>query len=219
MENPVRSSFVQRAVVVAFYALAMAYLEAAVVVYFQRALKINPLDLFPVRDGSSLGGLGRIEVGREVATLAMLATVGWLAGRKGWERLAWTAVAFGVWDLFYYAWLWVFIGWPTTLGTTDLLFLLPVPWVGPVWAPMLVSLALITFGLLVARRIERDKTLQVELRHFVLLVVGGLVVIFSFTIDSSRILDGALPSAFAWPIFLVGVALALCGAVPLCRSK
>ena len=91
----------------------MAFLESAVVVYLQRALGIDPRALFPLRDPAVTGDLAFIEVGREAATLAMLAAVGWLAGRSGLERLAWTAVAFGTWDILYYAWLWVFIGWPS----------------------------------------------------------------------------------------------------------
>ena len=215
MANSERSRFLHRAIVVAFYALAMAYLEAAVVVYLQRALTITPLSLFPLRNQNSLGGLGTIEIGRELATLVMLATVGWLAGRKGIERLAWVAVAFGIWDLGYYAWLWVFIGWPTGLGTYDLLFLFPVPWVAPVWAPMVVSLTLVFFGLLVARRSE---TIHVRLKQMGLLIGGGLVVIVSFTVDAKAILNGGIPTDFAWPIFIVGMAIALWGGLGLSRS-
>ena len=212
------SRFLRRALVVAFFAIAMAYLEAAVVVYLQRALSINPLTLFPLRDASSLGGFGTIEIGREIATLIMLAMVGWLAGHNAMERMAWVAIAFGIWDLGYYAWLWIFIGWPTKLGTFDLLFLLPVPWVAPVWAPMVISFALILFGLLVVRLIRRGETLRIKPWQVVATVVGGLVVIFSFTIDARRILAGGTPSTFAWPIFVAGLALAVIGVASFCWS-
>jgi hypothetical protein len=213
------SSFLRRALLVGFFAVAMAYLEAAVVVYLQRALSINPLTLFPLRDPSSLGGFATIEVGREVATLIMLATVGWLAGRDAMERMAWVAVAFGIWDLGYYAWLWIFIGWPTKLGTFDLLFLIPIPWVAPVWAPMVISLALLGFGLIVARRLRRGEMLRVKLWHVVAAVGGGLVVIFSFTFDAQRILAGGTPSTFAWPVFVAGLALAIIGVASICWSE
>lgn len=200
--------FVTRFLTVAAYASSMAYLESAVVVYLQRALSMTPLHLFPLRDQATLGGLGSIELGREVATLIMLATVGCLAGRTSLERLAWTSVAFGIWDIGYYFWLWAFIGWPTSLGTTDLLFLLPVPWVAPVWAPMLVSVALIVFGFIVARRMRMGTPIALHTRDWLLLIVGGVVVIVSFTLDAGNIRDGGMPSAFAWPVFLVGLALA-----------
>ncbi len=147
---PRGTGFAATAVVVIAYAVAMAFLESAVVVYLQRALGIQVGALFPLQDPAGVGDLAAIEVGREAATLVMLATVGWLAGRSGLERLAWTAVAFGTWDILYYAWLWVFVGWPPSLGTWDLLFLIPVPWAGPVWAPVAVSVALVGFGLAAA---------------------------------------------------------------------
>ena len=142
----------------------------------------------------------------------MLGTVGWLAGRSGLERLAWTVVAFGTWDIFYYFWLWAFIGWPSSLGTRDLLFLFPVPWTGPVWAPVAVSLGLVGFGVAAARRIRGGWPVRAGRAQVVAGVAGGLVVILSFAPDASRILAGGAPDAFAWPIFAVGLAIAAWGA-------
>jgi hypothetical protein len=146
--------FAQVAIVVGLYAVAMAYVEAAVVVDLNGALGQQLGALFPLRPELRSGPLILIEVGREAATLVMLATVGILAGRSAIERLAWSAVAFGTWDIGYYAWLHVFSGWPPDLGTWDVLFLVPVPWTGPVWAPVAVSAALVGFGLAVARRLR-----------------------------------------------------------------
>lgn len=212
------ADFKQRAIVVAIFAFAMAYFESAAIVYLQRALEMTPQTIFPLRDQNSLGGLGSVEIGREAATLVMLAMVGWIAGRKSLERLAWTAVAFGVWDIGYYFWLWVFIGWPTSLNTFDLLFLLPVPWVGPVWAPIVVSLALIIFGLIVAKRMRSNEFVIAKPRDLALLIGGGLVVVLSFTIDATDTLHGAIPSTFAWPIYLAGISMALGGVLPLCKT-
>ncbi len=217
MDSDEGTGFVRRALVVGIYAVAMAYLEATVVVYLQRALAIDPSALFPLQDPGSLGGLGTIEVGREVATILMLATVGWLAGRDGLERLAWTAVAFGTWDIGYYACLWVFIGWPATLGTPDLLFLVPVPWVAPVWAPMTVSLALVGVGLRVARRLRRGATVRVGLGQVAAGLGGGLLVVASFTLDAGSILAGGTPSPFPWPLFVAGMALAVAGVAAALR--
>ena len=80
-----------------------------------------------------------IEIGREAATLIMLLGVAMLAGADRWERFLAFCLSFGVWDIFYYAWLWIFVRWPASLFTWDLLFLIPVPWIGPVLAPVLVS--------------------------------------------------------------------------------
>jgi hypothetical protein len=207
-----------RSVAIIAYAVAMAYLEAAVVVYLQHALAIEPAAVFPVRDPGALGGLGTIELGREAATLVMLGSVGWLAGRGGLERLAWSAVAFGAWDIGYYGWLWVFSGWPPSPSTWDLLFLIPVPWVGPVWAPIAVSAALVGFGLAAARQLRAGPLLDVGRAGAVTVLAGGLLVVVSFTADAGRIAAGGMPTTFPWPVFVAGMALAAWGALTTLRA-
>jgi hypothetical protein len=210
-------SFRSRAASVVGFAVAMAYLESAVVVYLQRAQSIDPNMLFPLQQPQMLGNLAAIEVGREAATIVMLAAVGVLAGRGAIDRLAWCAVAFGVWDIFYYLWLWVFIGWPHSPLTWDVLFLIPVPWVGPVWAPVAVSVALVGFGLAAARQVERGRVPHIGLMQVGLGITGGLLVILSFTLDARSLMHGGTPSWFAWPVFAAGMAAAGAGAVAAIR--
>ena len=200
------------AIAVIGYGIAMAFLESAVVVYLQRALQVDPQALFPVREPALTGNLAAIEVGREAATLVMLAAVGWLAGRSALERLAWTAVAFGTWDILYYTWLWVFIGWPPSLGTWDLLFLLPVPWAGPVWSPVAVSGALVGFGLAAAARLRAGARVRAGRAQVAAGVAGGLVVVAAFCWNAPLVLDGGIPAEFPWPVFATGMALAAWGA-------
>src|SRR5450759_1689697 len=206
-----------RALAVVVYAAAMACVESAAVVYLQRAQSINPDRLFPLQSPQVLGNLATIEVGREVATLVMLATVGILAGKRWLDRLAWCAVAFGVWDLLYYGWLWVFIGWPHSPATWDVLFLIPVPWIGPVWAPAAVSVALIGFGLAAARQVGRGRALRQIRLEVALAMAGGLLVVISFTADATRIMAGGLPGWYPWPVFVAGMALATLGAARTLR--
>jgi hypothetical protein len=196
------------ALAVVAYAAAMAYLESAVVVYLQRALSITPAQLFPLQNPGAVGDLAAIEVGREFATMVMLVMVGVIAGRRWTDRLAWTAVAFGVWDILYYAWLWVFIGWPTSPGTWDILFLIPLPWAGPVWAPITVSLALVGFGLAAAHAVGCGRGPVVRPAAAAAALLGGGLVVLSFTLQGPALLDGALPGAFAWPVFVAGMAVA-----------
>ena len=196
------------AIAVFVFAIAMAYMESAVVVYLQRALGITPDSLFPLKNGDLVGNLAAIEVGREVATMVMLVAVGWLVGRRWVDRLAWTSVAFGVWDIGYYFWLWVFVGWPRSPATWDVLFLIPVPWAGPVWAPIVVSGALIGFGLGAARRTAAGRAPQVGAVRAVAGIVGGLVVVVSFAANAPALLAGGAPGWFPWPVFVAGMAVA-----------
>lgn len=199
------------------YAIAMAYLEAAVVVYLQTAIGSQIGVLFPLKPELATGNLLAIEVGREVVTLVMIGSVGALAGRTGLERLAWSAAVFGVWDVGYYGWLHVFSGWPPAPDTPDLLFLLPVPWVGPVWSPVVVSGALVGFGLAAARRLRGGHRLALARRHVAAGCAGGLLVVLSFTLDTPRIVAGGLPGPFAWPLFAAGMLLAVGAAADVLR--
>ncbi len=137
-----------RWIVVALFAIAMAWFEAAVVMYLRFFIdRIDPYQADPL---PLVAELGEIELVREVATLFMLGCVAWLAGREKFSRLGYFLVAFGLWDIFYYVFLRVMTGWPKTLLDWDILFLLPLPWWGPVLAPVLISLIMIVFGSLLS---------------------------------------------------------------------
>lgn len=205
--------FRSAAIAVFVFAFAMAYMESAVVVYLQKALGITPETLFPLQKSETLGSLAAIEVGREFATLVMLVAVGCFLGRRWVDRLAWTSVAFGVWDIGYYLWLWVFIGWPQSPVTWDVLFLIPVPWAGPVWAPIAVSVALIAFGLAAAHGTGAGRTPQVGPVRGAAAVAGGLLVVASFAANGPALISGGLPGWFPWPAFVVGMAVASWAAV------
>src|SRR5436190_22730947 len=126
-----------RWLLVLVFATAMAWMESATVYYlrlmFDRLEPYQP-DAMPMR-----GVVGPVELVRELATLVMLFTVGLLAGRTRRSRIGYMAIAFGAWDILYYVFLKVIYGWPKSLFDWDVLFLLPLPWWGPVLAPMLIA--------------------------------------------------------------------------------
>ncbi len=194
------------------YAVAMAYLEAAVVVYLRAALGVPTGRVFPIDLSPEAMPFGWIEVGREAATLVMIGAVGWIVGRSPLERLAWAGVVFGIWDIGYYVFLWVFSGWPTSVDTWDILFLLPAPWAGPVWAPIAVSVALIGFGLVCAARLRAGESVRFGRSHLGVLLLGGAIIIASFLLNAGLVLDGGIPREFAWPIFAVGMAIGMIAA-------
>ncbi len=126
-----------RLVGAALFGIAFGFVEAAVVVYLRSAAGLLPGQsnlafVFPRH-------LFKIEVFREAATMVMLGVIAWFAGQKLREKVILFLWTFAIWDLFYYIWLRVTIGWPGSLLTPDLLFLIPVPWLAQVWFPILVS--------------------------------------------------------------------------------
>ena len=190
---------------VTLYAIAMAAVESAVVVYL-RALHTGDAPL-SVLQYDLPNRILAIEVGREVATIVMLVAVAALAAATTWERFLYLALAFGVWDIFYYVWLWVFIGWPPSLLTWDILFLIPVPWVGPVIAPVIVSLCLVGGALWLLRR----PALRLSRRAWVLASAGCLLVLLAFMIDYHYVLARTEPPRFRWELFWPGIVIAVAG--------
>ena len=127
------------------------------------------------------------------------------------------AVAFGVWDIFYYVFLKMICGWPHSLLDWDILFLLPLPWWGPVLAPVLISLLLILWGTL-ASQFERIRSPALSnWRVWILNFTGVALALYVFMADSIAVANrgvetirAVLPEIFNWPLF--GVALVLMAA-------
>ena len=207
--NPAGGTFRSTAVVVVAFGIAMGFLEATVVVYLRAAVGLDPSGLVPVHDTAAFDAFEGVELGRELATLIMIAAVGWLAGRGALERLAWAAVIFGAWDIVYYAVLRIVSGWPPSPAAWDILFLVPFPWVGPVWAPLVVSAALVMFGLAAARRLRAGRTIVVGPQRALTALAGGGLVVLSFLVDSTRVLAGDDSAWTGWPLFGAGMALAI----------
>ena len=194
--------------IVAAYAVAMAYVESAVVVYLREIYGIEDLvrDLPTVTDR-----LTAIEIGREAATIVMLLGVGWMVGRRLQDRLGHFVFAFGVWDIAYYGWLVLFEGWPTSPLDWDVLFLIPVPWWGPVLAPVLIAAMMCVGGAAAVLGADRGVRWRLTWTNAAVAAVGIAVVIYTFTADALGALPDGLdavanvrPSDFQWPLFALG---------------
>ncbi|MBW8865407.1 MAG: hypothetical protein JF609_10915 [Verrucomicrobia bacterium] len=201
--------------VVVIYAMAMAWVESAVVFYLRTMIdRIEPYQPNPL---PMIGGFAPVELTRELATLVMLFTVGMLAGRTWRARIGYAVIAFGVWDIFYYVFLKMMCGWPHTLLDWDILFLLPMPWWGPVLAPVMISVLMIVWGTF-ASQIERNPTPMLSnWRAWILNFAGVTLALYVFMADTiaaaQRGLDAirmVLPEKFNWSLF--GIALLLMSA-------
>lgn len=149
-------------VTVIVFAAAMGWLEAVVVVYIRALLGIRPAEGYPAAAEvlsriRSIPWLMRVEQSREVATMIMLAGVGWLAGRDVRSRFGAFIAAFGVWDIAYYLALYALLRWPPSVATMDLLFLIPPHplWYQPVWLPSAIAAGMILGGAWLMRERRR----------------------------------------------------------------
>jgi hypothetical protein len=197
---------------VVLFAAAMAWLESAIVFYGR--LLVDRLEPYQPNPLPFMAELGPTELVREAATLVMLWAVGWFAGETRRARWAFACLAFGVWDVLYYVFLRIICGWPRTLLDWDVLFLIPLPWWGPVIAPMLIAALMIAWGTLVALNDTAARPLRSRWPVWAMAAAGAVLAPAVFMADTMRVADGGvealcnvLPAKFNWPVF--GVALAL----------
>jgi hypothetical protein len=150
--------------------------------------------------------------------MVMLGTIGYLAGRGVAGRLGAFAIAMGVWDIFYYVFLWLFAGWPQSPLAPDILFLIPLPWWGPVLSPVLLALLMIGGGTAAMLREVRGGIAPPTLPAWLLLIGGSLLCLMAFMAHGLMALPRGLEAAFAtrggafpWPIYALGLLLAAAG--------
>jgi hypothetical protein len=210
------------------FAVAMAFMETAVVVYLRKLYYPGGFS-FPLKIIDP--DIALTEFLREIATLIMLAGIGTVAGRRNLERFAFFLFAFAVWDIFYYVFLKLLLGWPVSFFTWDVLFLVPFTWVGPVLAPLLNSFTMILLaGSIIYFTEIKGKCVMGPL-VWLLLIAGSVVVIAGYTEDylsfmlrrftlaeltgapgSKALLAYActfIPDGFKWWIFFTGEAMHL----------
>jgi len=165
---------------VTLFAVAMGMLESSVVIYL-RELYYPAGFKFPLHATSYTVAV--TELFRELSTLIMLLGIGMLAGKNKHERFAWFIYSFAIWDIFYYVFLYLLINWPVTLFDWDVLFLLPTMWVGPVWAPVFLSLLMILLALCILYFSKYGNEGNLKLHEWMLLITGALIVIIAFCKD------------------------------------
>jgi hypothetical protein len=210
--------------VVVLFAVAMAWIESASV-YYLRVLvdRIVPYQPNPL---PVAGALGAVELVREAATLVMLVTVGILAGGTWQQRLGYTSIAFGVWDIFYYGFLRVMTGWPTSLLDWDILFLLPLPWWGPVLAPVSIAVLLFVWGTFATQASERAPASAFTPLLWAMNGLGMALALYVFMADAIRTLPQGLeatthvlPTSFNWPLFGLALVLMIAPGVEIARPS
>lgn len=201
----------RRLLPVFLFAAAMAYLEAAVVVYLRRLVGV----VEPIRDpGLYDPFIAVVEIGREAATLVMLLALGLACGRSLQSRLGFAAFAFGVWDILYYVWLKVLLGWPASWLTPDILFLIPLPWWGPVLSPVLIACLAAAGGGAAVALDDRGRRVRPGPIHLGLFAAGVLAALFAFMEAAIGALPATAeglarlrPAGFNWPVYLAGLLM------------
>jgi len=226
-------------VVVVFFSIAMGFLESSVVVYLRELYYPDGFD-FPLKATSITVAI--TEFIREAATIIMLLSIALISGRNAVEKFSFFLFSFAVWDIFYYIFLKLLSGWPASLLTWDVLFLIPFTWVGPVIAPVINSVTMIVLALMIMYFTENKGKTIISLFQWLLLISGSLIVITAYTEEYVRymlqyftfselfnysenneimkVAGSFVPKQFKWYIFWIGSGFHFAAIILLyCRNK
>jgi hypothetical protein len=222
----------------AVFGIAMGLLEAIVVVYL-RELYFPGGFRFPLRFIPAQ--MLRMEILRELATLAMLLSVAMAAAEGFRLRFAVFLFTFGIWDLCYYGFLKVLLDWPPSFLTWDVLFLIPLTWLGPVLAPVICAATMIGLAVLWILLHRRPGSVAIGRAAWLLLGAGAALIFVTFIKDAAGIIiEGGfltdlagltgnrdfqaamaafVPTRYDWPLFSIGEALVLLAGVAVYRRN
>jgi hypothetical protein len=146
-----------------------------------------------------------------MATVVMILSVALLLSRRGVHVFGAFIYVFGLWDISYYAWLKIMLGWPTQWLEWDILFLIPWPWLGPWITPALVSALFVAAGVrLLSSPAAFTRTALAAL------AAGTALVLTAFLLPGLPLLDqskagGFVPGDFPWSFFVAGYLLMALG--------
>jgi hypothetical protein len=219
--------------VVTIFAIAMGFFESAIVIYLRELLNVIfdqkqlKADVFLMKPH-----VITTEILREAATVIMLITVGYIAGKTALSRFAYFIHAFAIWDIFYYVFLKAILNWPETVFGWDLLFLIPMPWVGPVLAPCIVAATMSLLAIIILKYQKNGKHFSFNYQEYIPMLIGIIIILITFMLDyytyftsqsssnifamntNSEVLRLVMdyrPRAYRWDIFALGEGLFLFG--------
>jgi hypothetical protein len=191
------------------FGVAFAYIEADIVVYLRYLYYPDIISLFPLR--SMDAEIFNFEVYREIATIVILSIVAYISSKKLLEIPFLFFFIFGIWDIFYYIFLYLMIQWPPSLLSFDILFLIPILWMAPVLCPVLISLTLIGGSLFVLKKGYR----WMNRINFIFASAGIILILWSaLAIPVSLLLSNDpdifytfIPEHFPWYFYIPGLIL------------
>ncbi len=201
----------------------MGLLETIVVVYLRKIYYPEgfkfPLVIIP-------SAILQVEIMREFCTLVMLISIAFITGKNKLQGFSYFLLSFAVWDIVYYIGLKLILNWPDSFLTWDILFLIPIPWIGPVVAPFISSLSMIILSLSLLFFRERFDNFKIKLIEWLLIYLGAVLIFISFIWDYTSILISRnlfskifsfnqveiqnitlnyMPSNYNWTLFILGL--------------
>jgi hypothetical protein len=229
MQNKFKPDIKKKIIWLSIFAIAMAFLEAAMVIYLRKLYYPQgfAFPLNPFIEPSILA----IEWLREICTIVMLMSMALIAGKSFYQKFAYFLYSFAIWDIFYYVFLKLILNWPVSFLTWDLLFLIPLPWASPILAPVICSLTMIIMAIVIIYLQNKNCHFKIDLPEWLLIFSGAFIIFTSFIWDYSKliiqkgffsnfwtlatnqdfqqIISQYVPADYNWSLFIIGQILIL----------
>ena len=136
----------------------------------------------------------------------MLSSIAWIMAKWRWERFGWFLFVFGIWDIFYYFWLKVLVNWPSSILDWDILFLVPLPWISPVIAPVMIALSMSVIGYWMIHITTSSNQYRPGAIGWSLGLFGTALILFSFMSDTGAILHHEIPKPYPYWLLALGIS-------------
>ena len=221
-------SFFLKITYLSLFSIALGYLEAAVVTYLR--MQFYPHGFYFPLNNAVPDNVLLIEILRELSTIAILLLVAILSGKKFIERFGNFLFILGTWDIFYYIFLKITLGWPSSFFNKDILFLIPFPWISPVLAPIIVSVTLIILSTFIYNKCNKDPSFSnLGKLEWIFFSLSSFFIFCSFVSESlfnqfkylglKIVIPSYSSDMLLWIIFVVGELLLILVITLLSRIK
>lgn len=184
--------------------ISFAFIESSVVIYL-RNLYYPEGNLFPLKEIPK--NILIVEILREFSTLILIYSSAILSGKTRITKIASFFYIFGIWDIFYYIFLYLFLKWPKAIFEWDILFLIPFPWASPVYAPVLCSISFIIFSIFLFYFWKEGYPVPVYFKDFLFILISFIIILISFFYETKNIIEGFVPEKFPYGLFFLGLLL------------
>jgi len=92
-----------------------------------------------------------------------------------------------------------------------------LPWIGPVIAPVLVALCMVTYGSIIVIRVAGGEHFRPALPSWVLFIGASIVLLYSFISDIAATTQGQAPAPYRYDLLVASLLLYGAGFALACR--
>ncbi len=156
------SEKITKTVFTAISAVSLGFIEAILSIYTRRIIPMVQWNS-QVKDIKSLTKLLNdqqllwTQQAAEIASLLIIVSIAFAAGKDGRQRAALLMLAAGLWKLFKTVFMFIMIGWPGGSAQWEIVTLWPAPCLAPVYLSVLMCLILLVIAFILLKEPQKEE--------------------------------------------------------------